>query len=66
MKDLGKFVHGPPFTRFTLAGKHKALDCQKCHQPIQVAGATPAAELEYGELHSARFISDGFRSAWPA
>ncbi len=39
-KDLGKFVHGPPFTRFTLIGKHKTLDCKKCHVEVQVAGAT--------------------------
>jgi hypothetical protein len=39
-KELGKFVHGPPFTRFTLEGKHKALDCKKCHVEVQVAGAT--------------------------
>jgi hypothetical protein len=37
-KDLTKFVHGPPFTRFTLTGKHQKLDCQKCHPVVQVAG----------------------------
>jgi hypothetical protein len=33
-----KFVHQPPFTSYQLTGKHKALDCQKCHPAVVVAG----------------------------
>jgi hypothetical protein len=39
-KDLAKFVHGPPFTSFTLTGKHRALECQKCHLPVQLPTGT--------------------------
>jgi len=33
-----KFVHQPPFTTFQLTGKHRALDCARCHPAVQVAG----------------------------
>jgi hypothetical protein len=39
-KDLGKFVHAPPFTSFRLTGKHQGLACEKCHPGVQVAGTT--------------------------
>lgn len=39
-KDLGKFVHAPPFTSFQLTGKHQNLACEKCHPGVQVAGST--------------------------
>jgi hypothetical protein len=37
-KDLGKFVHAPPFTSFQLTGKHQGLSCERCHPPVLVAG----------------------------
>jgi hypothetical protein len=34
------FVHAEPFTTFKLEGKHRKLDCAKCHPAVQVAGTT--------------------------
>lgn len=39
-KDLGKFVHAPPFTSFRLTGKHQGVACEKCHTGVQLAGTT--------------------------
>lgn len=37
-KDL-LFRHEAPFTRYALDGKHRKVECVKCHQPVRVAGA---------------------------
>ncbi|HET8725065.1 MAG TPA: hypothetical protein VFM53_12780 [Anaeromyxobacteraceae bacterium] len=34
-----KFVHGEPFTTYTLAGKHAKVACDKCHPAAQVGEA---------------------------
>ena len=33
------FQHVQPFTEFALDGKHKTVECAKCHVPVRVAGA---------------------------
>ena len=33
-----RFVHRPPFTRYTLTGAHAKLKCAACHVPIRVDG----------------------------
>jgi hypothetical protein len=32
------FVHAEPFTAFRLDGKHRKLECSRCHPAVQVAG----------------------------
>jgi hypothetical protein len=34
-----RFRHEKPFTSFTLDGKHRKLECAKCHPAVQAAGA---------------------------
>jgi hypothetical protein len=34
-----RFVHAPPFTTYTLAGKHAKVACEKCHPAVKTAGA---------------------------
>jgi hypothetical protein len=34
-----KYRHEKPFTSFQLRGKHKGLECAKCHALVQVGGA---------------------------
>ena len=34
-----RFRHAPPFTAYRLEGKHAALACERCHRPVEIAGA---------------------------
>ncbi|HTN54293.1 MAG TPA: cytochrome c3 family protein [Anaeromyxobacter sp.] len=38
-KEPLRFRHEKPFTSYTLDGKHRKLECAKCHLTVQVAGA---------------------------
>lgn len=38
-KEPLRFRHERPFTAFALTGKHRKLECAKCHDVVQVAGA---------------------------
>jgi hypothetical protein len=33
------FRHERPFTEFALDGKHRPVECAKCHTPVRIAGA---------------------------
>ena len=48
-----KFVHGEPFTTYTLTGKHAKVSCEKCH-PVVEGGEPRHQALQAGVRATAR------------
>jgi hypothetical protein len=40
-----RFAHAPPFTAFTLDGKHRGLACDKCHPAVRVGAGAGARDV---------------------